>query len=77
MSARDDYLRWRRGLPVGCVFARLMSKQPANFGQLVEEVHSAVPESAAAAIAAYVTELVSNQSVVAVTLVLPGITTLR
>lgn len=77
MSAKAEYLEWRRGLPVGCVFARLMSKRPANFGQVVEEIRGAAPANVAAVIAARVDEFVADEAVVAAAFVLPEITTLR
>ena len=78
MSARADYLKWRRSSAVGCVFARWLSAHPGEAGQKIEEVsQSKNPERVAAAIAARIDQLVSDKSISAATLILPRITTLE
>ncbi len=75
MSAADEYLRWRRGPEIGCVFARAMSKAPGDYGQLVEEIDADDPAAVATNIANRVQQLVPTPGVLAV--VLPGIETLE
>ena len=80
MSAVSEYLNWRRGPAVGCVFARLMSHAPhapSDHGQVVEEIAHDNPEAAAAAIAARVQHFVLQPRVLAVSFVLPNIGTLE
>jgi hypothetical protein len=78
MSARADYLGWRRTPAVGCTFARYLATRPDDCGQKIEEVsQSQNPRRVAAAIARCVDECVSDSSISAATLVLPGITTIE
>jgi len=78
MSAASEYLKWRRQAAVGCVFARLMSSRPADFGQRVEEVAPGqTPSQLAAMIAARIEHLAADPMVTAVTLVFPGVDDLR
>jgi hypothetical protein len=80
MSAITEYLDWRRGPAVGCVFARLMSHAPhapSDHGQVVEEIAHDDPVAAATAIAARVQHLVLEPRVLAVSFVMPNIRTLE
>ncbi len=80
MSAVSEYLNWRRGPAVGCVFARVMSHvphAPSDHGQVVEEIAHDNPAATAAAIAARVQHFVPEPGVLAVTFVLPNIGTLE
>lgn len=76
MSASSDYLQWRRGPPIGCVFARLMSTRPHDFGQMVEEIPGRAPFEVADVIAARTDECLSDPQVLAAAFVLTGIDTL-
>jgi len=52
MSARADYLQWRRGAAVSCKFARLIALRPGDYGQKIEEIPSrGTPMQVAATIA--------------------------
>ena len=80
MSAISEYLNWRRGPVVGCVFARVMSHAPhapSDHGQVVEEIAHDRPAAAAADIATRVQHFVLEPGVLAVTFVLPNIGTLE
>jgi hypothetical protein len=74
MSARADYLKWRREPAVGCRFARWLSNHPNDYGQQIEEVsRSGNPMRIAAAIVSRVDRLVADPSISAATLLLPQI----
>jgi hypothetical protein len=78
MSARADYLKWRRQPAVGCVFARLMSTRPRDFGQRFEEVSAkSAPSRIAASIAKRMDIFVADKTVSAATLLLPDVITLK
>lgn len=78
MSAKSEYLKWRRGPPVGCVFARWLSKHPREFGQLIEEIPSAgSPSRVAGTIAVRVDRYLHKNDVCAVALIMPSVTTLN
>jgi hypothetical protein len=78
MSARSEYLKWRHGPVVGCVFARLIAISPANFEQKVEEIPSkGTPVQIAATIARRIDRFVPDKAVSAVALLMPDITTLE
>ena len=77
MTAQADYLQWRRGAAIGCLFARVMSSHPENFGQKVEEIDADAPAAVAAQIAARIDQHVSDAQTVAAALVLPKMTTFR
>jgi hypothetical protein len=80
MSAVAEYLNWRRGPDVGCVFARAMSHAPhapSDHGQVVEEIADGNPAAAAVAIASRVQHFVLEPRVLAVTFVMPNIKTLE
>ncbi len=77
MSAAEEYLEWRRGPEIGCVFARAMSKAPGDYGQVVEEIDADDPAAVATNIANRVQQLVPTPGVLAVAFVLPGIETLE
>ena len=77
MSVADEYLKWRRGPAIGCVFARVMSDAPNDYGQVVEEIGSDDPAAVATTIANRVQQLVPEPRVLAVAFVLPGIETLE
>ena len=80
MSAVAEYLNWRRGPAIGCVFARLMSHAPhapSDHGQVVEEIAHDDPEAAATAIATRVQHFILQPRVLAVSFVLPNIGTLE
>ena len=63
---------------VGWMFARFMSVRWEEFGQHVEEIKSSsTPKRIAAAIARRIAALVADSSVLAATLVLPGIVTIE
>lgn len=74
MSAADDYLNWRRGPPIACSFARLMSSKPKDFGQIVEEIPAKLtPAQIAATIIARTDQLVAEPRALAAAFVLPGV----
>jgi hypothetical protein len=78
MSARSDYLDWRRTAAIGCVFARWFSIHPNEHGQVIEEVsQSKDPQRVATAIAARVETLLADASVSDAALILPSITTIE
>jgi hypothetical protein len=77
MSAVAEYLKWRRGPAVGCVFARLMSAVPGDYGQVVEEVTDSNTTDVAATIATRVEQLIPVRRALAVAFVLPGVQTLE
>jgi hypothetical protein len=78
MTARADYVKWRRSAHVGCVFARFFSCRPDEYGQDVTEVsQSADPVRVAKAIASRVERLVADPSVSVATLIMPTITTVE
>jgi hypothetical protein len=78
MSARSDYLEWRHGPAVSCVFARLIAIRPADYGQRVEAIPSrGTPTRMAATIAGRIGRFVSDEAVSAAALLMPGITTLE
>lgn len=77
MSAVAEYLKWRRGPAVGCVFARLMSAIPGDYGQVVEEVTHSDTAEVAATIATRVEQLIPIRRALAVAFVLPGVQTLE
>jgi hypothetical protein len=75
MSADADYLKWRQGPDVGCMFARIMSRHPDRFQQKVEVIGGVKsPEQFAAAIAACVDVALADTAIVASTLVIPELT---
>jgi len=76
MSARADYLKWRRSAQVGCVFARLLSRAPDDHGQKIVEVsQSPNPTRVARAIASRTEQLVADPSISIATLLLPTVET--
>ncbi len=78
MSARADYVKWRRSAQVGCVFARYFSNKPDEYGQDIAEVsQSADPVRVAKAIASRVERLVADPSITVATLVMPTIATVE
>jgi hypothetical protein len=78
MSARSEYLEWRHGEAVGCVFARLIAIRPGNYGQKVEEIPSrGIPMQVASTIARRIDRFVSDNAVSAAALLLPDIATLE
>jgi hypothetical protein len=78
MSARADYVKWRRSAQVGCVFARFFSRKPDEYGQNVSEVSQSVdPVRVAKAIASRVERLVADPSVSVASLIMPTITTVE
>jgi hypothetical protein len=78
MSARAEYLEWRHGPAVGCVFARLIANRPGDFGQKVEEIPSGgTPMRVAGTIARRIDRFVSDDAISAAALLMPGISTLE
>jgi hypothetical protein len=78
MTVRGDYLRWRYGPAVGCVFARLIAKRPGDYGQKVEEIPSrGTPMQVAATIARRIDRFVSDEAVSAAALLMPNVATLE
>jgi hypothetical protein len=78
MSARADYLEWRRKAAIGCLFARWFSSHPNEHGQVIEEVsQSDNPQRAASAIAKRIDTLLAEPSVSDAGLILPGIKTIE
>jgi hypothetical protein len=78
MSARADYLDWRRKAAIGCLFARWFSSHPNEHGQVIEEVsQSDNPQRAASAIAKRIDTLLAEPSVSDAGLILPGIKTIE
>jgi hypothetical protein len=77
MSAVSEYLQWRRGPAIGCVFARAMSAVPGDYGQVVEEITHHEPVAVAATIVRRVEQLVPLPKALAVAFVLPGVETLE
>ena len=78
MSAKDDYLAWRRQPFIGCMFARMMSVNPGDYGQIVTEIPADdSPAAVAAAVAQHIDACVVDAQITAAAIVLPGITTLR
>ena len=78
MSARADYLKWRRSAQVGCVFARFLSRAPDDHGQYIVEVsQSPDPLRVAKAIASRTERLVADPSISIATLLLPTVKTVE
>jgi hypothetical protein len=78
MTVRADYLTWRYGPAISCVFARLIAKRPRDYGQMVEEIPSrGTPMQIAATIAGRIDRFVSDEALAAAALLMPGITTLE
>jgi len=77
MSLRATYLNWRQQRPVGCVFARYMARNPARFGQRIEEIRIETPTRLARAIAVRVDKFVADPSISAATILLARIDTLK
>jgi hypothetical protein len=77
MSAVKEYLQWRRGPAVGCVFARLMSSVPTDYGQIVEEVTHRDVGAVAATIADRVQQLIPIRRALAAAFVSPGVKALE
>ena len=78
ISPEKQYLSWRRGPAVGCVFARLIATNPARYEQRVIRVPKAsTPSRVAKKVATIVAALIADKSAAAVTLVFPHITTLE
>jgi len=78
MSAKSEYLAWRRTPPVGCVFARWMSTTPGRFGQCIEEISATgSPTRVAAIVAKRVDIFLADQTVSAAALLLPAAKTLE
>lgn len=77
MSAKSEYLDWRKQSAVGCVFARLMATRPNGFGQRIEVISArGNPVRVAASIAKRVDLLLADKKASIATLLLPDITTL-
>lgn len=68
-----DYLRWRAGKEVGCVFARLMSRQPDRHGQRIVVVPGQQPARAAARVEELVGGFVADSSAAAATVLFPKV----
>jgi hypothetical protein len=78
MSAKTEYLNWRRGPPVGCVFARWLSNHPREFGQRIEELPSTgQPARVAGTIAARIDRYIRDDDIRAVALIMPSVKNLR
>jgi hypothetical protein len=79
MSPEDKYLKWRARPPVGCVFARLMARHRADYGQKVGIVHtkSASPAVVSAEIADLIDQFLADSSVSAATLLFPDLVELE
>lgn len=77
MSAAAEYLKWRRGPAVGCMFARAMSHAPSDYRQVVEEIAYDNPAVVAAAIATRVQQFVPDSAILAASFVLPSVGTLE
>lgn len=76
MRRTERYVEWKRMKnDVACGFARLMAANPNGFGQRLEEVTNATAAAIAARVADRVTAAIADDSVDALTLVLPEITT--
>lgn len=78
MSAERDYLNWRRGPSVGCMFARHLAARRSDYPQTILTIGTGRgPERAAADLADRINGLVADQAIVAVTVLFPGLTTLE
>jgi hypothetical protein len=75
MSARTDYLKWRGGTAVGCVFARFLARKgPERHKQAVEVVEDHLdPVALAKRIADMVDAALANPGVNASTLIFPAL----
>lgn len=77
MSARAEYLGWRRQAAIGCVFARWLSGRPSDVGQKIVEIPSdGPPERIARTIARRVEKYVADPEISAAAFVLPRLTRL-
>ena len=69
-SAKKEYLDWKHGPPVACVFARLLAGQPDNFGQHIAVLRHKSAAGLAKAVDTRVGSLIDDPMVVAATLLL-------
>ncbi|HEV2678136.1 MAG TPA: hypothetical protein VGV37_26650 [Aliidongia sp.] len=77
MSPEKKYLDWRKGLPVGCMFARIVSLHPERHEQAVERLSGiGTPDTIATRIADRVQQLIDAPDVSAAALLFPGISSL-
>lgn len=78
MSARSDYLEWkRRNLAVACLFARMIANRPGDYGQHMAEVNASTSANRIAeGIARAVDRLLTDADVVAATILLPKVDSL-
>lgn len=78
MSFSNNYLEWRRGPAVGCVFARLVAVSPATYDQKIEVVPTGgTPRRIAGNIAKRIDRLIEDSAVSAAVLLMPGLLTLE
>jgi hypothetical protein len=78
MTAVQDYLKWRRSNPIGCMFARLIAIQPGKYKQVVECVPAGNgPAQTAQNISVRIDALIADRAVAAAALLFPEIKTLE
>lgn len=74
MSPEEQYLKWRKGAEVGCLFARMIAGHPNRFGQKVECILSeGLPAALAVEIAIRVDAAIGDPEVGAAAILLPQI----
>ena len=76
MSLEEEYLRWRRGTPVGCMFARAIAIRPQRYSQRIEAIGGNSPQSLALAIAAHADQCVGDPETAAIALLFPELSNL-
>jgi len=78
MSVESDYLKWRNEPAIGCMFARMIAREPKRFDQAVERIIcDGEPLEIAEEIDHRVTTLIEDQRVAAAVLLFPAITILE